>query len=137
MVLGGVAVSFERGTLVLKRRDRDAAPGDHLFISEVLSHTTYLLISFRKSTSPQNRQLIIHYYRLEYQVGCFVGELTFQNHLIDTLCEIKSLPSSFVTLLSLRWAAARSPGMKTLHPFLDLAQVFMLHVGAERRCPPD
>jgi len=42
-----------------------------------LSHKMYLLISFRKSTPPQNRQLIVYYYQLKYQVDGFVGELTF------------------------------------------------------------
>jgi len=32
------------------------------FYDEVLSHRMYLLISFRKSTPPQNRQLIVCYY---------------------------------------------------------------------------
>jgi hypothetical protein len=43
----------------------------------ILSHEMYLLISFRKSTPAQNRQLIVYYYLLKYQVDDFVGELTF------------------------------------------------------------
>ena len=42
-----------------------------------LSHRMYLIISFRKSTPPQNRQLIIYYDRFKYQVDGLVGELTF------------------------------------------------------------
>ena len=32
----------------------------------VLFDTMYLLLSFRKSSPPQNRQLIVYYYCLEY-----------------------------------------------------------------------
>ena len=54
-----------------------------------LSHRMYLLIRFRKSTPRQNRKLIVYYYHLEYEVHGFVGELTFQNLLTNTVCEIK------------------------------------------------
>ena len=54
------------------------------------SHRMYLLISFRKSTPSQNRQLVIYYHLLKYQVGDFVEELTFENELIDALCQICS-----------------------------------------------
>jgi len=37
----------------------------------------YLLISFRKSTPPQNLQLIVYYNLLKCYVDIFVGELTF------------------------------------------------------------
>ena len=37
----------------------------------------YLLISFRKSTAPQNRQFHVYSYELEYLVDGFAGELTF------------------------------------------------------------
>ena len=47
------------------------------FCAVNLSHRMYLLISFRKSTLPQNRPLIVYYHSLEYQVDGFVGELTF------------------------------------------------------------
>ena len=42
-----------------------------------LSDTMYLLISFRKSTSPQNRQLNILISTSKQLVDDFVGELTF------------------------------------------------------------
>ena len=42
-----------------------------------LSHRTYLSISFRVSSPPQNRQIILYDYQLEYEVDGFVGELTF------------------------------------------------------------
>jgi hypothetical protein len=45
----------------------------------VLSHRAYLFLCFRESTPPQNRQLIICFYSLKYQVDGFVGELTLQN----------------------------------------------------------
>ena len=49
-----------------------------------------LSISFRKSTLSQNRQLNISTSKSKQYVDDFVGELTFQNHLINTFCEIKS-----------------------------------------------
>jgi hypothetical protein len=44
-----------------------------------LFDTMYLLISFRKSTPPQNRQLIVYYYNIKNQVDGFARDLTFQN----------------------------------------------------------
>ena len=41
---------------------------------------SYLLIRFRKSTAPQNRQLFVHDFALEYYVDGFVGELTSKNN---------------------------------------------------------
>jgi len=46
-------------------------------IKSILSHRMYLLISFRKSTPPPNRQLVVYYYELKYFVNGFVGEITF------------------------------------------------------------
>ena len=43
----------------------------------ILSHMIYLFVSFKKSTPPQNRQLIVYYDYLKYQVRGFVGVLTF------------------------------------------------------------
>ena len=37
----------------------------------------YLLIGCRESTPPQNRQLIVHYYLLRYEVDGFVREFDF------------------------------------------------------------
>ena len=48
-------------------------------IATPASYTMQLLISFRKSTHPQNRQLVVYYYYLEYEVDSFVGELNFYN----------------------------------------------------------
>ena len=50
----------------------------------------YLLMSFRKSTPTQNRQLNISISDSEQQVDDFVGKLTFKDQYIDTLCEIKA-----------------------------------------------
>ena len=50
----------------------------------------YLLISCGESTPPQNRQLIVDYYQLKYQVDGFVG-VTSSNLLIDALCQMKVL----------------------------------------------
>ena len=52
-----------------------------------------LSISFRKSTPPANRQLIVYYYLLKYEVDGIVGELTFLNHLLNTLCHISLEPN--------------------------------------------
>ena len=41
------------------------------------SHIIYLLISLRKSTSLPNRQLIVYYYLLKYQVESSVGGVDF------------------------------------------------------------
>ena len=42
-----------------------------------LSHRMYLLISLRKSTPPQNRQLIVENSSLKHEVDSFMGELTY------------------------------------------------------------
>ena len=55
-----------------------------------LSDTIHLLISFRKATPPQNRQLNILISNAKQQVDDCVGELTFQNLLINTFCEMIS-----------------------------------------------
>ena len=43
-----------------------------------LSHRWCLSISFRNSTPPQNRPLVVYYY-LKYQVDDFVGWVTLKN----------------------------------------------------------
>ena len=48
------------------------------FLVGILSHTMYQSHGFSRSNPPQN------------QVDDFVGQLTFEDHLINTLCEIKS-----------------------------------------------
>jgi hypothetical protein len=53
--------------------------GAHARPDASVSHRMHLFISFRKSTHPQNRQLIVYCYLFEYQVADFVGELTFEN----------------------------------------------------------
>ena len=50
----------------------------------------YFFVGFRNSTPPKNYQLIVHYCSLKYSVDDFVGELTFQNKSINTLCQIKA-----------------------------------------------
>ena len=44
------------------------------FGTEIPSHRMYLLISFREPTFPKNRQLIVCFYQLKYQVDGFVGD---------------------------------------------------------------
>ena len=50
----------------------------------------YSFIGFDKSTPPQNRQLIVYYHQSKYSVDDFVGESTFENHSINTLCEMRA-----------------------------------------------
>ena len=57
---------------------------------ETLSHRMSLLISFMKSTPPQNYQLDILIRSIKQCVDDFVGELAFQNHSIDTLCQMRA-----------------------------------------------
>ena len=45
-----------------------------------LSDAMSLSISFRKSSPPQNRQVIVYYHLIEYEVDSFVGELTFKTN---------------------------------------------------------
>ena len=45
-------------------------------------------MSVRKSISPQNRQLIVYYYQLQYEVDGFGGGMTFRYVLANTLCQI-------------------------------------------------
>jgi len=66
---------------------RPASPEDHGHLHPVSSHTVYELNDFEKSTSPPIPQLIEN---SKQQVDEFVGELTFQDHLINTLCGIRS-----------------------------------------------
>ena len=40
-----------------------------------LSHIMYQLNGFRKSTPPENRQLIVYLYQLKYQFDSLMGEL--------------------------------------------------------------
>ena len=47
-----------------------------------LSHAMYELSGSRKSTPPQNRQLIVCYYYSKQCVDDFVRQLTFLNHVI-------------------------------------------------------
>jgi len=46
-----------------------------------LFHRMYLLIGFRKSTLPQNRQIVVNYYQYSKQVDGFVLELIFVKRL--------------------------------------------------------
>ena len=43
----------------------------------ILSHIMFLLICFRRSTPPQNRQLIVDFCQLKCYVDGVIGELTF------------------------------------------------------------
>jgi len=46
-------------------------------LGPTLSHRMYVLSSFRKTTPPQKRQLIVDYHFQKYEVDRLVGELTF------------------------------------------------------------
>ena len=70
-VLGRGAVSHERGAPASAR-----APTFGFTALELLSLQMDLLISFRKSTPPQNRQLNISISNSERYVDDFVRELT-------------------------------------------------------------
>ena len=45
----------------------------------LLSHRMFLFISFKNSTPPQNRELIVDYYLLKWQLDDFVEELLETN----------------------------------------------------------
>ena len=62
---------------------------------DVISHNV-LIKWFEKVNSPQNRQLIVHYYELKQKVDDLVGKLPFQSHLIHTFCEIEWLQFAIV-----------------------------------------
>ena len=66
----GRALSYERGTLVVWRGPIRTSVPD-------LSGIMYLLIGFRKSNPPRNRQLDILISNSKQHVDDFVGELTF------------------------------------------------------------
>ena len=55
----------------------------------MLSHTMYQSNGSRKSTPPENRQLIVLMSDGTLKLTIFVGGSTFQNLLIDTFCEMK------------------------------------------------
>ena len=54
-----------------------------------LSDTKCRWICFKKPTPQQDRQLIVSLRNDQQQVDDFVVELTFQNRLVDTCCEIR------------------------------------------------
>ena len=65
----------------LRRLPAPPAPGVGPDVSDLsiplsLSDAMYLLICFRKSTPPQNRQLTVTITDWKYQVDGFVGEMT-------------------------------------------------------------
>jgi len=60
---------------------------------ETLSHRMSLLISFMKSTPPQNCQLDILISNIKQYVDDFVGELAFQNQSIYIFGEMKLFPA--------------------------------------------
>ena len=68
------------------------APGTTFWALDVtfFSRTLYWCNGFRKSIPPQNCQLV------EQSFDDFVGELTFQKHLINALCEINAEPFNFI-----------------------------------------
>ena len=68
-------VSYERGNPVIC----DSLAGS--LGRDGLSRTMYQFNDFRKSTSPQNRQLVL---AVNNKLTLFGEELTFQNHAIDT-----------------------------------------------------
>ena len=54
-----------------------------------VSHSMYYSDDLRKSTPSQKRQLDTSISNSKQQVDDFVGELTFWNYFINTLCEMK------------------------------------------------
>ena len=48
-----------------------------------------LFISPRKTSPPQNCQLVVDHYQLKCEVDGFAGRLTFSNQSINTLCQIE------------------------------------------------
>ena len=56
---------------------------------EYVSHNVLIEWFQKKIPPPQNRQLLVLISNKKQQVDDFVKELTFQNHLVDTLCEKK------------------------------------------------
>ena len=43
-----------------------------------LSHRMHLVVSFQESKPPQNRQLVVHCQKLEYEVDGVEGELIYK-----------------------------------------------------------
>ena len=86
-------------------RDLPARRGARRFY--LISHN-----GFGKSTPPQNCELTVYY----GYVDDFVGELTFQNHLIHTLCEM----ISYRKCLSSRFIQVNSPTNPSTYPLLLL-----------------
>ena len=58
-------------------------------LAEISFHTMYQINGFRKWTPQQNRQFIVLTSPSKQQVDSFVGEMTFWNHSINTLCKIR------------------------------------------------
>jgi hypothetical protein len=81
-----------------------------------LSHRMYLSISFRKPTPLRNRQFDISISNSERQVDDFVGELTFQNQLINTFDETKSLPQCYTRTALGRGCRANSVHARQSRP---------------------
>ena len=73
-------IKSRRGLFVLSPtpRHKEADLGDAILAALILGAPRYLSIGLRKSTLPQNRQLIVYYYQSKYQGDGFVGESTFQ-----------------------------------------------------------
>ena len=86
----------------------------------VLSDTTYSLISLRKSTPTQNRQLKILISNSKQLFDDFVGELTFQNHLIHQL--IHCVRSGSWTKMQ-NWTVKAKIGLRTRR--LESAEIFL------------
>jgi hypothetical protein len=64
------------GEVQLEKKNDSAPPRTRTMLS---SHRMYSLIGFKKFTPPQNRQIIVFYYLLKYQVDGFEGKLAFLN----------------------------------------------------------
>ena len=51
------------------------------------SHTMYQFNGVKKSPRPQNRQPVVLITKSKQEADDFVGELTFSNHLVNTLSD--------------------------------------------------
>ena len=78
-----------------------------------LSHRMHFFV--RKSTPPQNRQLNIC--NSQQEVDDFVGELPFENSLMNTLCQLNPHPQSQRHFLkSIPGVNSRPEGGTSVHP---------------------
>ena len=76
LIDSGLRSHEERSRPFLGTTQSLISPGILSYMTMILSHRVHLLKRFRKSTSPQNRQLIVYYHSSRYSVEGSIGELT-------------------------------------------------------------